>query len=256
MRVTNGWSCRLRPTPGQVVARPPRRRARNSSAEPMPVSMQQLRRADRARGQDHLALRSNDARARALVRIARQSRGRRDIESEDCAPVTTSRFGRFERRAQEGVGGAPAAAVALGDLEHRRAVLLGPVVVVRSAGCRSPRSPRGTSRSSGRGERCSATLQRPARTVELRRAALVVLRAAGSRAARPASPSRSRPAPPRGRSRAAGRARRASRSSSSSRRGSCRAGCRATGRRRAARARWSSPSRASCGTGWRTPPGS
>jgi len=42
----------------------------------------------------------------------------------------------FHRRAQEGVGGAPAAAVALVDLEHRHAVLLGTVVVVASSDAR------------------------------------------------------------------------------------------------------------------------
>ena len=46
-----------------------------------------------------------------------------------CTPVRTSRFGRRQRRAQVGVGGAEALPVPLGHLEHRGAVLLGPVVV-------------------------------------------------------------------------------------------------------------------------------
>ena len=98
---------------------------------------QQLRRADRAGAQQHLALGAHQLDA-AAARAERTPTARLPSSSTPSTvdAVRTSRLGRVERRAQVGVGGAEAPAVLLRDLEHRDAVLLGAVVVgdARDAG--------------------------------------------------------------------------------------------------------------------------
>ena len=97
---------------------------------------------------------------RACRGSARRPRGRRRARGRaTVAPVTHLEVRALHRRAQEGVGGAPAAAVLLGDLEHRDAVLLGPVVVVdaRDAGGRA-----GVEQPRGRAGAASAARRRAA----------------------------------------------------------------------------------------------
>ena len=240
---------------GQLVRGPRSPTSRRSSGGPMPESSRSCGEpiAPAARITSRSA-RAPSRRPRGPVADADRASAL-ELEAGDLRAGDHLEVRPRQRRAQEPVGGAPPAPASLGDLEHRRAVLLGPVVV----------GDHGDARGGARVEQ--SPVERPRRAllldpqlaagaVELRRRRARCPRSAGSRAARRPSPIPPRPASPTGRSRAAGRARRASRSSSSTRRGSCRAGCRASARRRAARARWRSPSRAWCGTGSRTRPGS
>ena len=170
--------------------------ARSCSAGPMPGQHQQLRGADRAGGEDHLAAGASTCSRPRVAGSGRRSRARR--RARRAAPsrrVTTSRFGRLHRRAQVGVGGAPALAVALGDLDQRRAVLLGAVVVVDVADA-GRLGGREEAAVSGRGERCVLDPQRAAGAVVLGRAARVVL-GRGSTGCTSSQPQPGAPAPQR-----------------------------------------------------------
>ena len=161
---------------GRLDARPggARRRARCRTASAAAAS-----RSRRPRGPPR-ARRGPRACARPRPGVAHARRAAAlDSSPSACAPVTTSRLRPAERGPQVRVGGAPAPAALLGDLEHRRAVLLGPVVVV-DAGMPAASAAARNLAFNGRGERCSRHVERPAVAVELRRAALVVLGLAGS----------------------------------------------------------------------------
>ena len=127
--VKNGWSWRLLPTPGDRGA--PRRRPRaSSSAGPMPESSsscgEPIAPAARITSRSARATCSPPRRRGSERRSAGRPRARRRDVGARARPRGSA---RLQRRAQERVGRAPAPAVALRDLEHRRAVLLGPVVV-------------------------------------------------------------------------------------------------------------------------------
>ncbi len=107
-----------------------------------PGQQQQLRRADRAGSTGApRARRARAPRRRGPCAGARRRRARRlELDAQHRRrSVRTSRLGRVQRRAQVGVGGAEAAAVLLRHLEHRRAVLLGAVVVGDARDARRPR---------------------------------------------------------------------------------------------------------------------
>src|SRR4051812_6500787 len=136
---------------------------------------QQLRRADRARAEEHLTLRAHRLLAAAAVAqhhpdgaLALQ-RDPRDVRARAHLEVRA-----VPRGAQVRVGGRPAAAVALGDLHERRAVLLGAVVVgdARDADALGglQEAPRQAARRA-----LVHDVQRPADGVVLGGAALVVL---------------------------------------------------------------------------------
>ena len=150
-RVTNGWSCRLRPTPGRSWRTSTPDRAQL-------VGGRRCRRAAGAaasRSRRRARMTSRSARSDLLAAAAR--RGTRTPTARPPSSSTPSdvRAGAhlevrpLQRGPQERVGRAPAPAVLLVDLEHRHAVLLGPVVVVRCAGCRRPRWRRAARWSTG-----------------------------------------------------------------------------------------------------------
>ena len=175
MAVTNGWSWRLRPTPGQLVADLHAGRRAAPRGAPMPDSSsscgEPIAPADSSTSR---SARTSSTPPRPLRRRTPTARSPSSSTPSTVTFVRTSRFGRVERRAQVGVGGAEARAVLLRHLEHRRAVLLGAVVV-------------GDARDAGRlagGEQAPAhrprrallgDVQRPAGAVVLGRAAHVVL---------------------------------------------------------------------------------
>ena len=91
---------------------------------------QELGRADRPGGEDHLPIRPCQPVPSPPAAVAHaEGAAALELEPGDGRAGDELEVRALERRAQERVGGAPAAPVALRDLEHRRAVLLGPVVV-------------------------------------------------------------------------------------------------------------------------------
>ena len=116
--VMNGWSWRFSPTPARRP-RPSMPSARSCVGRPDAGQHQQLRGAERAGGEDDLA-RGVGRRARRPQPVAVGDAGGAlaapaAIRST-VAPVTTWRFAAVADRAQVGVVGAPALAVALGHL--------------------------------------------------------------------------------------------------------------------------------------------
>ena len=132
MSVTEGWSWRLRPHSGQVVA--------HLHADPAQVvgrahatQKQQLGRPDCTRRSGSPRARpESTARARTSSWFARRPLDSLEFDAQDLRARHHLEVVPFERGAQKGVSGAPAPAVALVHLEHRHAVLLGAVVVVAS----------------------------------------------------------------------------------------------------------------------------
>jgi hypothetical protein len=136
---------------------------------------QQLRRVDRARRQQHLALGAHELLAAApLAQAHADGPLALQLDAQDADVRAHLQVRALGRRAQEGVGRAEALAVSLCHLEHRRAVLLRPVVVD------DPRDSRGGARLQQppvhRARRALlGDAQRTARAVELRGPACVVL---------------------------------------------------------------------------------
>ena len=189
--------------------------------------------------------------ARATRSRPRESR-QRTPEARPSVQVDPERLGlrrhgqvrALRRRAQVGVGGAPATAVALADRGLRDAVLL---LGVDVGVARDPGALGRLEEARGQGPRLDLVgdVDRAAAAVHGRiPGGLVVLHALVVGQDVLASPSHRSPPRASRRSRAAARARTSSRSSSWSRPGSCRAARTARGRRGAARARCCSPSRA------------
>ena len=169
-----GWSCRLRPTPGRSW-RTCTPAAASSSAAPMPDSSSSW-------GELIAPADSSTSRSRAHELLAAAARAQAhadgpvalELDAEHRDLRAHLEVGARERGAQEGIGCAEAPAVALGDLEHRRAVLLGTVAVLdgRDAGglAGGQQAPVERSRRA-----LLADAQRPADAVVVRGAAHVVL---------------------------------------------------------------------------------
>ena len=207
----------------QVRARRPAARGatctppRELSAGPMPESSSSCGERSRPQ-QQHLALGAPTHLLAARPCGTARSRAACSSTPSTTTPVRDLQVAALQRRAQERVGRAEAPAALLGDLEHRRAVLLGAVVVVDQRDPRSPRRPAAAARST-RAASAARTVRRTAERVVLeapRALSLGVMKYGSTLAIAPA---RARLALATRRSRAGGRARRASRSSSSTRRG-------------------------------------
>ena len=108
--VTNGWSWRFLPTPGQLVADGDADRAQLVGRAD-PRQLQQLGRADRAGREDHLTV-GPDHLIAAAAGAQRTPTARPPSSStpSTVAPVRTFEVGPLGRRAQVGVGGAEAPA--------------------------------------------------------------------------------------------------------------------------------------------------
>ena len=142
------WSCRFSPTPGSscATAMPccAQQRRRADARE-----LQQLRRADRAGGQDHRARRraaicappSSLRHSTPRGRAARRRRAARARSRCTIAPVRTCRLRAALHRPQEGLAGVPAHAALLVDLEVADAFVVAAVEVVAGAGCRPAAPP-------------------------------------------------------------------------------------------------------------------
>ena len=130
------------PDARQVVARPATPAARSSSAGPIPDSSSSCGELIAPGRQQHLALGAQRAARRGGPCAARTPTARSPSSStpEHGRARAHLQVRPLQRRAQERVGGAEALAVSLRHLEHRRAVLLGAVVVG------DPRDARGRAR--------------------------------------------------------------------------------------------------------------
>ncbi len=94
-----------------------------------PGEQQQLWRAECAGGEDRLLARRGHPGAAPLAVAHAGGAAAVDLDAEHLGARNDVEVVAAERRAQVGVGGAPAAAAPLGHLGERGAVLLGPVVV-------------------------------------------------------------------------------------------------------------------------------
>ena len=133
----------------QLVRGPRCRAPAGAPPAPMPESLEQVRRADRARGQDHLAPRRAPRRSPAARgRRRRRSGAPRARAPVTWAPVTTAQVGPPQRRPQEALGGRPAHAAALVDLEVAAALVVAAVEVVDLGDAALRPRPRGRRRGS------------------------------------------------------------------------------------------------------------
>ena len=151
MQTQKGWSWRFAPTPGSsTAARCPRLAQLVGIADPR--EHQQLRGADRSGGEDDLAAGAGGRERRlAGEPDARRPAVASSSSPSAVAPVATVRFGRPQAGLQEGVGGAPAAAVPLRHLAQAHAARVAVVVVgvERDSPARAPRRPSGRSACAG-----------------------------------------------------------------------------------------------------------